>query len=276
MRSRAKFERLITASVGALLAIGGCGPVAASTDGRNVETSSPPRGVIGSAITLPSSIDSRTMLVLESVQISEPAPEADQTPVAQAVGPTVVAYDRPDEAAAALETFDNPTRPGVPLVFQAIDLSTEGWVEVLLPIRPNGSTGWIRSDDVSITYNPYRIDIDVESYELTVFRDGDEIMTTVIAIGTGDTPTPVGNFYLIELLRTNDESGPYGPFAYGLSGYSETLTTFNGGEGIIGIHGTNRPDLLGTDVSHGCIRVPNDVIVSMTDYLPLGTPITIG
>jgi lipoprotein-anchoring transpeptidase ErfK/SrfK len=56
---------------------------------------------------------------------------------------------------------------------------------------------------------------------------------------------------------------------------SDVLTTFNGGEPVIGIHGTNRPDLVGTDVSSGCIRVTNDVIRKMVKILPLGTPVTI-
>ena len=245
-----------------------------TTGARAVEAVSANRGTIGSALTLPSSVDGQTMRVLESIQLDEPGIE--HTPVAQAEVATVTAHSQPDHRSAVVSTFSNPTRPGVPLVFQALGPIDDDWIEVLLPIRPNGTSGWIRSDDVTVSYNPYRIDVDVEAHMMRVFRSGDEILTTSVAIGTGDTPTPLGDFYLIELLRTNDESGPYGPYAYGLSGYSETLTTFNGGEGIIGIHGTNRPDLLGNDVSHGCIRVPNDIIVGMTDFLPLGTPISIG
>ena len=73
-----------------------------------------------------------------------------------------------------------------------------------------------------------------------------------------------------------DGNGPYGTHAYGLSGFSETLDSFNGGDGVIGIHGTNDPGSLGTDVSHGCIRVANDVIDEMATFLPLGTPVEIG
>jgi lipoprotein-anchoring transpeptidase ErfK/SrfK len=100
-------------------------------------------------------------------------------------------------------------------------------------------------------------------------------MSTIVAIGNGDTPTPIGEFYLIELLRPSNPDGAYGPFAYGLSGYSETLESFNGGDGVIGIHGTNRADQLGQDVSHGCIRVANPTITEMTQFLPLGTPVII-
>ena len=94
---------------------------------------------------------------------------------------------------------------------------------------------------------------------------------TTVAIGTGATPTPIGDFYIIELLRPPTADGPYGPFAFGLSGFSETLTDYAGGQGVIGIHGTNDPASLGSDVSHGCVRVDNDVITEMAGELPLGT-----
>jgi lipoprotein-anchoring transpeptidase ErfK/SrfK len=96
-----------------------------------------------------------------------------------------------------------------------------------------------------------------------------------VAIGTGATPTPLGRFYIIELLQPPDPTGPYGPFAFGLSGFSETLTSFAGGDGVIGIHGTNDPVALGTDVSHGCIRMANDVIETLAGVIPLGTPVAI-
>ena len=62
----------------------------------------------------------------------------------------------------------------------------------------------------------------------------------------------------------------YGPFAFGLSGFSDVHMDFAGGEGVIGIHGTNDPASIGTRVSNGCIRVPNDVITDLAARLPLG------
>src|SRR5262249_53882711 len=98
---------------------------------------------------------------------------------------------------------------------------------------------------------------------------------TAIGVGTSDTPTPGGTYYLAELLQPPDPNGAYGPYAFGLNGFSDALTSFNGGEGVIGIHGTNDPSSIGRDVSHGCIRVSNDVIVEMAGMLPLGTPVDI-
>ena len=98
-----------------------------------------------------------------------------------------------------------------------------------------------------------------------------------VAVGTSDTPSPGGTYYLKELLRPSNPDGAYGVYAYGLSGYSNELTSFNCGDGVIGIHGTNDPSSIGTDVSHGCIRLTNEAITRMVDEigLPLGTPVEI-
>jgi lipoprotein-anchoring transpeptidase ErfK/SrfK len=53
------------------------------------------------------------------------------------------------------------------------------------------------------------------------------------------------------------------------------LDEFKGGDGVIGIHGTNEPDAIGTDVSHGCIRIRNEAILELVPVLPLGTPVHI-
>lgn len=203
-------------------------------------------------------------------------PVADTaTLVAHATVPMIEARTAPAPEAEPVAAFAHPTERGVPLVFQVLQGPVDGWVEVLLPVRPNGATGWIPTDQVDLTRNRYSIDLDVSRHELTVFRDGETLINTKVAVGTGATPTPIGRFYLTELLRPPDPDGVYGPFAYGLSGFSETLDSFNGGPGIIGIHGTNQPDLLGTDVSHGCIRVDNDIITELSTFLPLGTPVSI-
>ncbi|MEL7158475.1 MAG: L,D-transpeptidase family protein [Actinomycetota bacterium] len=198
-----------------------------------------------------------------------------ETLVAHAIVDVIEARERPEPAADIVSSHQHPTERGVPLVFQVLQGPIDGWVEVLLPVRPNGSSGWIPVEDLELTRNRYRIDLDVSRHELTLYRDGAKLLTTEVGIGTGATPTPIGRFYLTELLRPPDPTGVYGPYAYGLSGFSETLDSFNGGPGIIGIHGTNQPELLGTDVSHGCVRVHNDVIAELATFLPLGTPVAI-
>lgn len=194
--------------------------------------------------------------------------------VATAIVDRVEAHRSPATDTEVVAALTNPTENGAPLVFQVLS-ERQGWVEVLLPIRPNGSRGWLPRSSVELATNPYRIEIDVDTHRLTLWDGGKVRMQAPVAIGTGATPTPIGDFYLTELLQPPDPTGPYGTYAYGLSGYSETLHSFNGGDGVIGLHGTNDPASLGTDVSHGCVRLANETIAELVRILPLGTPVSI-
>jgi lipoprotein-anchoring transpeptidase ErfK/SrfK len=194
--------------------------------------------------------------------------------VAQAVGPEVAVFAEPGGAGQPIQVLANPTAVGGPLVF-LVDETQGEWLEVLLPVRPNGSTGWIKASDVSLSSHTFHIDVSLSTLTITVF-DGDQvILQEPVGIGTEDTPTPGGRYYLKELLQPSDPGGDYGPFAYGLSGFSEQLTSFAGGDGVIGLHGTNDPSSIGQRVSHGCIRMSNDGITFLAGTLPLGVPIEI-
>jgi lipoprotein-anchoring transpeptidase ErfK/SrfK len=149
------------------------------------------------------------------------------------------------------------------------------WLEVLLPTRPNGSTGWVRRADVEVRSVDFELRVDLTARTLTLLDGGAEMLATPVAIGSGDAPTPTGTFSIVDKLVTNDGASAYGPYALGLSGHSDVLTEFAGGDGQVGIHGTNDPSSIGKAVSHGCIRVPNDVITQLNEILPLGTPVTI-
>jgi lipoprotein-anchoring transpeptidase ErfK/SrfK len=71
-----------------------------------------------------------------------------------------------------------------------------------------------------------------------------------------------------------DRSGPYGTFALGLSAHSDRLSEFAGSDAQVGIHGTNDPSSIGRAVSHGCVRVPDDV-ADVLAQVPLGTPVLV-
>ena len=77
------------------------------------------------------------------------------------------------------------------------------------------------------------------------------------------------------LLETPDPTSVYGPYAYGLSGHSDVLTEFNGGDGEIGLHGNNDASVLGKNISHGCIRMDNTKITQLAKVLMLGTPVEV-
>jgi lipoprotein-anchoring transpeptidase ErfK/SrfK len=193
--------------------------------------------------------------------------------VAAAVGPQVAVFDRPG-APAPQRTLTNPTNTKGQLVL-LVDQVSNGWAKVLLPVRPNHSTGWIRVRDVTMSVDPYRIVVRLKSHQLGLYLLNKPMLRAPVGIGTKDTPTPDGRYYLTQLFRPPNPDGAYGPFAYSLSGFSNVLQTFEGGDAIIGLHGTNQPQLVGHDVSHGCIRMTNDVITKLARILPLGTPVQI-
>lgn len=149
------------------------------------------------------------------------------------------------------------------------------WFEVYLPIRPNGTTGWIREQDVNITQTPYRIVVELGKHQITVYDAGDVFLQEAVAIGQPSTPTPPGTYYLRVLLQAPDPNTVYGPYAYPLSGHSDVLTSFNGGDGELGIHGNDDESVLGQSVTAGCVRMKNASITQLVPLLPLGTPVEI-
>ena len=207
-----------------------------------------------------------------------PGSPAPTSVVAHATNPRTVVYDGP--GGGQLETLDNPIKSGAPLVFLVVG-QQPGWLQVMLPTRPNGSTGWISALDATTTSHDFRIDVVLSKHLITVMQGADPILQAPIAVGTSDTPTPAQTFYITELLKPTDDNGnyipdgDYGPYAYGLSGHSNVLQTFGGGDGQLGIHGTNNPQLIGTNVSHGCIRMSNDNITKLANILPLGVPVRV-
>lgn len=153
--------------------------------------------------------------------------DADHGYAVTAAQPQVQVRDAPD--GRVLHTLDNPQPSGAPLTFLLDDDPATGWLRVLLPVRPNGSTGWVSADDVTVAAVPYRLEMSTTDNELTLLRDGEPVRTFPAASGTGDTPTPLGTFYLTELIEPTNTG--YGPYAYGLSGFSEMLSNSGGGPG---------------------------------------------
>ena len=163
-----------------------------------------------------------------------------------------------------------------PLVF-LVSKQQVDWYEVYLPIRPNGATGWVPSSAVTIATTDFALEVYLASHELVVAQAGEELARFPIAVGASDMPTPGGVYFLRELLQPPDPNDVYGVYAYGLSGYSPVLDSFRGGDAVIGLHGTNDPASIGTNVSHGCLRMFNEDITRLvTEFqLPLGTPVHI-
>lgn len=212
-----------------------------------------------------------------ATRLVEPAPPARATPpgtsyAVTARPPAMPVYDAP--GGHVVRTLGNPGLLGAPLTFLQLE-RRPGWLKVSLPVRPNGSTGWVRADQVTVRAVPWRVVIDQSAHTLRLYREDRLVRTYPVGVGKGSTPTPVGTFYLQVLVATGSPDGAYGPYAFGLSGFSDVLTSFNGGDGVIGLHGTNEPDSVGRDVSHGCLRMRNADITELAGLLPLGTPVQI-
>jgi len=169
----------------------------------------------------------------------------------------------------------NPIAEGAPLTFLVVTVQS-GWVEVDLPVRPNGAQGWVPLADLSITSDQYRITVSLLARQLTVYAGGAAVTSAPVAVGSPDSPTPIGSFYVTEVLRITDPQNAYGPYALGLSAFSDTYYSFDGGPGQIAIHGTNQPWVIGGYASHGCVRLANPDIARIAGFVPAGTPVSIG
>lgn len=149
------------------------------------------------------------------------------------------------------------------------------WVRVRLPMRPNNTTGWVPREGLGrLQVVRTFLRVDRRRFRATLFRRGRPIWRARIGVGEPRWPTPRGHFYVRERLIPTDPDGLYGVFAFGLSAYSETLTDWPRG-GMIGIHGTNQPELLPGRVSHGCVRLANARIARLRRLMSLGTPVEI-
>jgi lipoprotein-anchoring transpeptidase ErfK/SrfK len=188
-------------------------------------------------------------------------------------GGAIQVYDAPNGAVTT--SLSARTEYLQPRTFLVVENQGD-WLKVLLPMRPNNSTGFIRAVDVNLSDVPYEIHVNLGEHMLRMFKDGQEVLSTPVVIGSPRTPTPLGTFFITDPVDLKaSPNGAYGAFALGLSGYSEVLMEFNGGPGQIAVHGTNNPSQVGQDISNGCVRVPNDIIVQIADQAPLGTPVII-
>ena len=229
--------RIVALSI-ALLA-GACG----TAESLPRDTASAPSDTtparIGTASTEPAPpITSDAAISPDAPEVSTTAPSppdsvagitSGETPVFAAIGD-----DEP------FRILPEKTILGTPTVVSIIG-DFDGWVHALLPGRPNGQTGWIRAADVEVFTLEREVVVDLDERRLTVLSDGEEVFESSVAVGSEVSPTPTGVFFVTDAVRLTAPNGPWGPYAFGLSARSDVVTEFNGGDGIVGIHGTNQP-----------------------------------
>ncbi|MEZ5099296.1 MAG: L,D-transpeptidase [Thermoleophilia bacterium] len=178
-----------------------------------------------------------------------------------------------------LQTFEHLNVNRVPTVFAVVGAVVDQgcdplWYRVQLPVRPNGTEGYVRAGAVDVFRIGTRIEIDLSERTLTFTRAGKVVLRAPVAIGTSENPTPVGRFYVNQRLRAGDPSGPFGPAALGLSAFAPNLSEWAQG-GPVAIHGTNDPGGIGQAISHGCVRLTNDQLTRLYAATPAGTPVVI-
>jgi hypothetical protein len=185
---------------------------------------------------------------------------------------------RPTSQARTVARLHWNTEDGLPEIYLVLaswrDAHGNAWVKIRVPKRPNGATGWVPRGSLR-QYTAVRefLDIDRTRLRATLYRDGRQLMSARIGIGTAGNPTPTGHFYVREKFRVTT-SPIYGPYALGTSAYAPHLTDWPGG-GVVGLHGTNQPGLIPGRPSHGCIRLRNASITRLYRLTPRGTPISI-
>ena len=171
-------------------------------------------------------------------------------------------------------TTPEGTRNVVAVAARGEDRAGRRWVQVRLAVLPNGTTGWVPRAVLG-GYGTVltRLVVDTETLTATLYREGRAVLRAPVGVGTAATPTPRGEFYVRNRL-TRYRSPTYGPVAFGTSARSPQATGWPAG-GFVGIHGTDRPDLVPGQVSHGCIRLRNADVLALARRMPVGTPVTI-
>jgi lipoprotein-anchoring transpeptidase ErfK/SrfK len=218
--------------------------------------------------------------VRRAFTVATPRPLGDRQAQIQwaAVHRATVARSAPRDDAAAVAALETSTPEGtanlVLIVGRTRDATGRLWIRVRLPVLPNNTTGWVPREALGgYTEVRTRLVVDLTRLTATLSRDGRPVFRAVVGIGRPEWPTPRGEFYVRNKL-TEFRSAFYGPVAFGTSARSAVLTDWPAG-GFVGIHGTDRPDLLPGRVSHGCIRMRNADILRLARLMPVGTPVTI-
>ena len=197
--------------------------------------------------------------------------------VAGTIHREIIVFRKPDPVTAdfVLDTR-NPFGQRTPLLVVDAERDAEGaaWYEVSLPIRPNGTTGWMRGEELVVRKARDRVVVDLSERTLDHYRAGRLVQEMSVAVGSPDSPTTTGTFSVWAHVPQSNPYGPYGVYALGLSGFSDTYTEWEGSNGRIAIHGTSDPGDLGQPLSHGCIRVYNPDMEKLS-RVPMGTPVVI-
>jgi lipoprotein-anchoring transpeptidase ErfK/SrfK len=214
-------------------------------------------------------------ILVPGAAANAPALPASYPAAGELVATRVAARTEPDRGAKVvrlLQQFRRDYRVQIVLALgQTTAADGTAWFKLNLPMRPNGTVGWIPAGTATLKPTRNRIVVHRGLRRIELLRDGKRLLSAKVAVGAPGRETPLGEFYVTARFVPDDSF--LGAFAFETSAYSR-LTEWPGG-GIVGIHGTSKPWLLGQAVSHGCVRVSNQTALALKRLAPVGTPISI-
>ena len=190
------------------------------------------------------------------------------------------AFARPAGGSESLELVQakrplTRERTVLPVVGQTTGADGIKWLDVRLPGRPNGHTGWIREPGTDSSRTSWHLVVHLATRRVSVYFRGYLVRTFEAVVGKPSTPTPRGRFFVEESIRLG-ASDVGAPFALALSARSNVLQEFDGGPGQIALHGLdNVGGTVGTAASHGCVRLADSSIRWLAARVGPGVPVTI-
>jgi hypothetical protein len=175
------------------------------------------------------------------------------------MGATITTWATPDSSFKPNHTLTIGSESMNTLVFPVLE-SRPGWLLVRLPVRPNGTNGWIRSSDVKLFTNPFMLVFYQAKKKLVTCENGKEVRNDAV---TSSAQLPTEPMYLLDLTKPGNKLAD-GPFAFGLSGFSK--------EGSLRLGITAGPKNRPMNKSHPGIQVSDEVMTVLASKLFLGTP----
>src|SRR5439155_15408662 len=254
-------------------------------------------GVVGAVLALSHS-HSRQAGTVQTAQAATPHSARPQAPVqrsrtsqgqvaqltesrrigywAHAVRPATV-HVAPLRRSVAVTRLHFRTEDGFPEVYlvlsRVVTPSGRIWLKIALPMRPNGTTGWVLRGGLGDLHSVTTwLVIDRQALRVSFFDRGQRLWSAPAGVGKASTPTPTGLFWVREEFVLQNQAF-YGPYAFGTSAYA-SVSDWPGG-GVVGLHGTSLPQLIPGRPSHGCVRLRNADILWLAQHVPVGTPVSI-
>ena len=193
--------------------------------------------------------------------------------------PGLQVFEDPDENSVVQTVLVNPGPFEGLRTLETTGRFSGDFVEVVVPVKPNNTTGWVKNEDITHHESDVFIVIDLSDRKAILFQGENVLVEAPVAIGATETPTPVLNA-IVDVIWHRPDSGTdlpsiYGDRLFGLNKHSVVLDHFNGRRPALAIHSTDEPEFIGTEISNGCIRMYPEDMNFFAKHVVLGTRVSI-